>query len=290
MATRKPNGLTFASLGTKKTAAQAAAIAKKAGPRKITYWSFSLYNTYKECPLKAKFNAVDKIKEPGNEHMQRGNEVHKLCEDYVKGLITLKQLKDGAKVVKVRPWDPTDLLDELNRLRKVYANRGKLAARAMQPTVEETWAFTKDWDETVWNDWIRCWVRIKLDVGEMFEESGLGVIHVPTDWKTGRFYEEKNDEYVEQLELYALAVLLMCPNVDEVRPRLVYVDEGLVYPDPETPLAFKRSDIDMLKKLWAKRTRAMLNDTTFAPRPGNYCRRCFYRKGNAAAGGGQCKY
>lgn len=286
MATRKPNGLTFASMGTKQTAKQAA---KRAGARKITYWSFSLYNTYNECPLKAKLRAIDKIKEPGNEHMDRGNDVHKLCEDYIKGLITLKQLKDSAKTVTLRPWDPTDVLSELTRMRKVYANRNKLAAHAMQPAVEDTWAFTKDWDQTVWNDWVGCWVRIKLDVGEFFQE-GKMVIYVPTDWKTGRFYEDKNEEYIEQLELYALGALLMYPQIDEVRPRLAYVDQGLIYPDPDEPLVFTRADLEPLKKLWAKRTKAMLNDTRFAPRPGSYCRRCFHRASNKAAGGGQCKY
>src|SRR3546814_12779240 len=75
MATRKPNGVSFASLAGKKPAKKAAAKGQ------IKYWSFSLYNTHKQCPLKAKLNAVDKIKEPGNDAMQRGNDVHKLCED-----------------------------------------------------------------------------------------------------------------------------------------------------------------------------------------------------------------
>lgn len=284
MATRKPNGLTFASMSNGKRPAAA-----KAGPKRIKYWSFSLYSTYKQCPLKAKLNAIDKIKEPGNDAMQRGNDVHKLCEDFIKGTITLAKLKAGAKVVKKRPWDPMDVLPELTRLRKVYANRKQLTAKAMQPAVEDTWAFTKDWDQTVWNDWVGCWVRIKLDVGEMFEEAGR-VIYVPTDWKTGQFYDDKNEEYVEQLELYALAALLLHPQVDEVRPRLAYVDQGLIYPDPDEPLSFTRADIEPLKKLWAKRTRPMLNDTIFAPRPGQGCRYCYYRKSNKANGGGQCKY
>lgn len=286
MATRKPNGVSFATMGTGK---QTAAQAKKAGPKKIQYWSFSLYNTYKKCPLKAKLNAIDKIKEPSNEAMARGNDVHKLCEDYVKSEITLAQLKSKAKQVSKNPWDPTDWLPELTRMRKVYANRKKLQVTAMQPAVEDTWAFTSSWSETVWNDWVNCWVRIKLDVGEFQELDGL-IVYVPTDWKTGRFYENQNDEYVEQLELYALAAMLIHPHVDEVRPRLAYVDQGIIFPDPEDPLVFKRSDLESLKKLWAKRTKPMLNDTTFAPRPGDYCKYCYYRKGNAANGGGQCKY
>src|SRR3546814_5990545 len=81
-----------------------------------------------------------------------------------------------------------------------------------------------------------------------------------TDWKTGQVYDDKQEEYIEQLELYALAALLIHPHVDEVRPRLVYVDQGVVFPDPDEPLSFKRKDVDALKKLWGKRTKPMLND------------------------------
>lgn len=282
MATRKPNGVSFATLGGGKP--------KPAGPKKIPYWSFSLYSTYRECPLKAKFRAIDKIKEPGSVHMDRGNDIHKLCEDFIKGAITVKQLKDGAKLTTHKPWPISKaMVDELTRLRKIYANRNKLAANAMQPAVEDTWAFAKDWEITVYNDWKNCVLRVKLDVGEFFKE-GKKIVYVPTDWKSGRFYEEKNEEYVEQLELYALAAMVVYPHIDEVRPRLVYADIDVVYPDPDKPLVFTRDDIEPLKKLWAKRTRPMLNDTRFAPRPGNYCTRCFHRKSNAANGGGQCKY
>jgi hypothetical protein len=284
MATRKANGLTFAKMGTGKGSKPAS------GPEKVTYWSFSVYNAYKECPFTVKMSVLKKIKSPGSIHMDRGNDAHKLCEDYIKGTITLAQLKTGAKNLALKPLGALDdVLPELTRLRKLYAQRNKLAARAMQPTVEETWAFTKDWAITYVKDWNNCALRVKLDVGEFFEEKGR-IIYVPTDWKTGRFYEEKNDEYIEQLELYALAVLVVYPHVDEVRPRLVYLDEGIVFPDPKTPLAFTRDDLGPLKKLWEKRTRPLLNDTKLAPRPGNYCRRCFYRSSNAAEGGGQCKY
>lgn len=285
--TRKPNGLSFSSMGVKRAAANKAT---RGAAKKLTYWSFSVYSSYKQCPLKAKLGSIDKIREPGNAAMARGNEVHKLCEDYVKGVISLKQLKDAAKKTSYKPWDPDYALDELNRLRKVYANRNKLAAHAMQPAVEDTWAFTNEWAQTVWNDWAGCWVRIKLDVGEFFKE-GKKLIYVPTDWKTGRYYEgEKGDEYVEQLELYALGALLMYPHVDEVRPRLVYVDAEAVFPPQGEELVFTRADLPALKKLWEKRTKAMFNDTKFAPRPGQYCRFCFYRAGNAGNGGGQCKY
>jgi hypothetical protein len=37
---------------------------------------------------------------------------------------------------------------------------------------------------------------------------------------------------------------------------------------------------------WEDKTRPMLNDTIFAPKPGNACRWCHWKKSN----GGPCKF
>ena len=236
----------------------------------ITSWSFSRYSDYKLCPLKAKLNHVDKIKEPANDAMKRGAEVHDECEAYIKGKI--KKLPEAAKKFSKM----------MRKLRRQY----KKAINGM--VVEDSWAFTKDWGETVWNDWINCWVRIKLDCAEHEDETTMLI----NDWKTGKFRPEKNAEYVEQLELYALAALLLHEHIEVVKPRLVYLDVGVIFPEDnkKEKLVFTRKDIPRLQKLWAKRVKPMLSDKTFAPRPNNLCHWCFYRKSNAANGGGQCKY
>lgn len=284
--TKKANGLRFGSGPAKKTVKQAA---KSAAKRKITYWSFSLYNSYKKCPRKAKLSAVDKIKEPSNIYMERGNNIHKALEQYGKGEITKAVLKKTCAAEDLTI--SSDLMRSLDRIRAKYKKKTKLAIVGQPIAIEDTWAFTKDWDQTTWNDWLNCWLRIKLDVGE-WEEEDDRLIYYPTDWKSGRVNEENNQEYTEQLELYALGALLSYPHADEVRPRLYYVDADTVYPDEsEDYLSFTQADVPKLKKLWEKRTRPMLNDTTFAPRPGNYCRYCFYRSGNSAVHGRQlCEY
>lgn len=243
---------------------------RKIPTTQITSWSFSRYNTYQLCPLKAKLQFIDKIKEPPNPAMQRGADIHDMAEAFIKGTLTglPKELKKFAKLFR--------------RLRRQY----KKAINGM--VVEDTWAFTKDWDETTWNDWVGCWVRIKLDCAEHED----GVTMVINDWKTGKFRLEKNEEYVEQLELYALTALLLHDHIEVVKPRLVYLDYGIIYPEPGSgdELIFTRDDIPRLKELWAKRVRPMLNDKAFAPRPNNLCHWCFFRKSNQADGGGQCKY
>lgn len=239
-------------------------------PTQITAWSFSRYSCYKQCPLKAKLQFIDKIKEPPNAAMQRGADIHDLAEGYLKG-----------KVARL-PKELKEFKELFQRLRRQY----KKAISGM--VVEDTWAFTKDWDETTWNDWVHCWVRIKLDCAEHEDDETL----IISDWKTGKFREELNADYVEQLELYALAALLLYEHIEKVKPRLVYLDHGIVYPEPGSAreLIFTRKDIPKLKKLWVKRVKPMLNDKIFAPRPNNFCCWCFFRKSNATNGGGQCKF
>lgn len=236
--------------------------------KQVTSWSFSRYSTYKQCPLKLKLSAIDRIREPGNEAMARGDAIHKLAEKYIKG--------EGRSL----PPELKLFADEFKKLRAQY----KKKINGM--VVEDNWSFTKDWDETQWDDWINCWLRIKLDCAHHHDDETL----IITDWKTGKFRPEMNEEYVEQLELYALAALLLHEHIQQVKPRLAYLDLGITYPEAGAELVFTRADIPKLKKLWEKRTKAMLNDKQFAPRPNDKCRWCFYRSSNKVAGGGQCKY
>ena len=239
--------------------------------KQLTSWSFSRYSTYRQCPLKLKLSAIDKINEPPNAAMARGAAIHNLAEDYIKGKVAT--LAPELKLFKA----------EFTKLRKMF----KKTSQSM--VVEDNWAFTKDWSETAWNNWTECFVRIKLDCAHHESDTLL----VVTDWKTGKFRTEKNEEYVEQLELYALAALLLHEHIEVVRPRLAYTDLGRVYPDgqSEALLEYTRDDIPKLKKLWEKRVKAMMSDTTFAPRPNDMCKWCWYGQSKKASGGpGVCKY
>ena len=244
-------------------------MATKTSVKQITSWSFSRYSTYKTCPLKLKLGAIDRIQEPPNAAMKRGADIHMMAENYIKGKLRLlpKELKLFS--------------DEFKRLKAKY-KKGVLT----DILVEDSWAFTAKWEQTTWNDWIKCWVRIKLDCAVIIKSGGLEV----NDWKTGKFREESNDDYLEQLELYALGAFLMFPDLEEVHPKLKYLDHGITHPPEGVELIYKRSDIPKLKKAWEARVKPMLNDKIFAPKPNGLCKYCFYRKSNAADGGGQCKF
>ena len=235
--------------------------------KQIPSCSFIRYHDYKTYPLKAKLKHIDKIAEPPNDAMARGAKIHDMADDYIKGKLT--RLPAELKLFK----------DEFKKLRQKYKkDRSKMVA-------EDTWAFTSKWVETAWNDWTNCWVRIKLDCAHQEQPDVLEVI----DWKTGKFRAEMNEDYLEQLELYALGAFLAIPTLKEVRPRLKYLDVGTTYPSTEE-LVYTVKDVPKLKKAWEKRVKAMMSDKVFAPKPNNLCKWCFYRKSNAAAGGGQCKF
>ena len=240
----------------------------------IKSWSFTRYWDYKLCPRKAKLKYLDKIEEPPNDAMARGAEIGQVAEAYIKG--TVAKFADGTEYDGTKPRMPAVLekfADEFKKLRALYKKSSRYVV------VEESWAFTKVWGKTLWNDWDGCVVRIKMDAGHRD-----GKTMILRDWKTGKYRAEKREEYVEQLELYALAALLNDPFVEKVVAYLCYLDAGVTFPvagtDDEKRLTFTRADIPKLKKTWDKRTRAMLLDKSFAPRPNEKCRWCHYRKEN----------
>lgn len=239
---------------------------------KFTSWSWSRYYDYKTCPLKSRLAHIDKIREPKNDAMARGAQLHDDIRDYIKG--TTKTLKQWAFKKDVVVW-----FDVAKKAMK---------RKSLQPIIEEDWAFTKEWTQTQWNDWNGCVLRVKLDAG-IFEDDGETLI--VTDWKSGKARLEESIMYTEQLELQALAALVLYPQVTRVKPRLAYVDHGIIYPAANEPIIFTQADVKKLKATWAKRTKAMLSDTTFAPRPNDKCRWCWYGQSKKRNGGpGLCKF
>lgn len=239
----------------------------------IESWSFSRYSVYQQCPLKAKLKFIDKITEPTNDAMKRGAAIHNMAEDYIKSRVPAKM------PVELKGFDTL-----FRSMRKRY----KKSINGM--TVEDTWALTKDWDETTWNDWTHCWLRIKLDLAYT-EHKDVMIIN---DWKTGRYRPNDNDDYIEQLELYVTGGFLLFPHINTIKPRLVYLDHGMIYPEEGTTeyeeLIFTRDELPDLIKVWTKRIRPMMNDKSFAPKPNRFCTYCHFRKDNKENGGGQCRF
>lgn len=232
--------------------------------KKLQSWSYSRYNEYVTCPARAYYKFIIKLPEPKNQAMDRGISIHDKAHEYIIGK------------AKKFPRELETFRDELKWRKKLFKTPGKVI------DVEETWAFKKDWSPTTWNDWNECWLRIKVDCAHYDYNDDALIID---DWKTGRYRQEFNDKYMEQLELYALGGFLQMPQVQTIIPQLDYVDIGLIFPIEEE-LVYDRSQMTALKNKWKKKTNKMMNDTTFKPTPGAHCRYCHFRKSN----NGPCEY
>lgn len=218
--------------------------------KQITAWSFSRWSQYEECPYKAKLKFVLKLPEPsGGPAIERGIAIHKLAEDYVR----------APKAGKL----PQELA--------YFANEFKEARRG-QPLVEQELCFDSTWEPTGWFA-KNAWCRIKTDL--MFWRKDKLVM---VDHKTGK----RKESHMEQLSLYAIGAFQKFDSIDAVSAEVWYLDQG----KPNATGVFLRDQVDDLKAEWERKTKAMLNDTLIAPKPGNYCRWCHFRKEN----GGPCKF
>lgn len=214
-------------------------------------WSYSALTTYEQCPLLYKYKYIDKIKEETtNEHLVRGNAVHKAAEQYVRG--------DVSKLAPtLRKFDT-----ELKALRKEKT--------AM---VEQSWGFTKNWVETGWvaDD---TWVRVKMDCSLQLPNNTFKLI----DYKTGR---ERPEEHKDQIMLYGVAGYAKNPGVDLVIGEMWYVDSGKI-----TSYTIDRKLSEKYKKQFTGRATAMLGAKAYNPRQSHACQWCQFSKRN----GGGCKY
>jgi hypothetical protein len=231
---------------------------------KITAWSFSRWAAYEECPAKAKYKFIDKLPEPQGEALARGEALHTLCEHYLRG------------IKKTVPKDVTKISTELKDFRK----RGALP--------EAEFAFNREWQPVSWFD-RSAWCRVKADVTIpplLDDEPPTVEVH---DFKSGAKLDAKTDtvvyksEYPLQTELYSLAGLLTYQAAEQARSSLVFIDHGRTVVSEEV---FTQKDVKDLKKRWEMRTKKMLADTVFKPKPGNGCRWCNFSRSK----GGPCAY
>jgi hypothetical protein len=232
----------------------------------LSSWSYSVYTSWLRCPAAVCYDKIKRIKifEPENPAFVKGNAVHKFAEDYIAGRLPAKEpIHPGLKQVQ----------DRVTTYRKVKA------------MVEQDWAFTKEWVPTKWNDWTHCWLRIKVDVCAVTEATKKAppLVHI-TDWKSGKVYEE----HKQQRSLYALGGLQLVElgllaggNKDtKVVAEHLYTDTT-----QSATEEYSLKDLKPLKSEWLTRTKQMMADTKYEPKPGYHCRWCRFRASN----GGPCE-
>lgn len=248
----------------------------------VKSWSFSRYSDYTQCPAKFKYKHIDKLKEPGNAAMQRGNDVHLYAEAYVSGKIPPLGWQDKEP----RPAGTTKFLgmiakgflpDELKNFKEEF-----LAIREAGYGSEVSWNFNDKWEPLFQTGWSPAiWLIIKCDTHKI-----RGTHATFIDYKTGKKYPDKHDK---TLDLYALATMLRHPEVETVLAALWYLDipnDGEDHGANETTKEYSRADLPRLQEYWTREAIGMFTDTKFAPQVNSLCRFCHFRKEN----GGPCKY
>lgn len=219
----------------------------------VTAWSYSRYADYKQCPAKFKYKHLMKLPDPGSAAMNRGNEVHKAAEDFIR-----------AK---------GDITPELENVKKELE-----FLRDNMATPEENWGFRQTWEWIGRPGWFGddVWFRAKTDVRLLYEDDTL----LLGDWKTGKMYFSNE----EQIELFALAGYRRFPAVTEVDTRLWYTD--MPPDDNEIQRVYTAQELDAIQRDWDKRVVPMFKDKRFPPTPNDKCGWCPYSK----AKGGPCKF
>ena len=232
---------------------------------KITAWSFSRWQVYEKCPDQANYKFVIKVpvrQEEKGEALIRGDLIHKEAEAYANG--SLKELPLNLRLLKPE----------------------FVALRKLPGASELQMAFTQKWEPTEWfaKD---AWCRVIVD-RLVPAAKNKGTVRV-VDFKSGKLRDAKESGYSEQLELYSLAGLIAEPEAKSASPELWFTDHGkIVKPEDVSgkPILYSRADVPKLKKTWELRTKAMLNDTRFGPKPGIHCRWCDFSKAKS----GPCRF
>jgi len=175
--------------------------------------SFSSINTFHTCPKQYEHLYILKdVKSIPGEAALWGTEVHKQLEEYI---------ANGTPVT-----DPA-------AMRGVhFIHQARKSARWSEYT-EYKWGLSKDFNFTGFSD-SDCFLRGVIDFVRVGDGKALIV-----DWKTG-----KKKDNTDQMDIFALAVFYIFPEVQKIRGVYVWLKEG----EAPTMKDYLRSDLDRLKE------------------------------------------
>lgn len=216
--------------------------------------SFSTLTKFEQCKYSVFLSKVVKIPGVSGPAADRGSEIHEKLEDYVMG----KREKFPWTTIKAgQHYAP--IIDEFRKLYK--ENR-------VVPEFQLT--FTKDMQPSEW-DAPNCWLRGAIDV--LVWENDKRTKASLYDYKTGQ--DTMSAKHRSQLMLYALLLMILYPELEEVRCAAIYLDikKDLFY------TSFTRQDIDMLWPRYLDRLQQITNCENYDPNPNGFtCRWCQHAK------------
>jgi hypothetical protein len=249
-----------------------------------TTWSPSRLASYEECPRKCRLVSLDK-----------------LCPRCFKGRLSggydAPAVCDTCKA-SIEPAPPLKRGTEMHAELEVYIDGGTHVPTIRHPSIlqlvnslrergartEEDICLDAQWKPVGKFD-PKAWLRTKLDV---LEDEGSGLWSV-IDWKSGGIDKKTGEvrdspKYLDQLELYCVAVLSKYQSAKAVSSSLIFLD-ARPDKDPEVmgPVV-ERDELPGLQKKWMGRVLPLLSDEDHVPRPNGLCRFCEFSKDR----GGPC--
>jgi len=225
---------------------------------KLSAWSFSRLEYYKNCPYAAKLKYIDKHTEAdrpppprGKEHAnERGSRVHDFAEKFILGE---EEMIHELKHFKQQLQDAKDLREE---------DQSRVSP-------EEMWLFDSEWGELPADaSYEDIWIRIIADLQIWSEDrKTLKLI----DFKTGKRYRNEV-KHGRQLQLYQLSAFMKFPELEVVEAELWYLDHNLTIPQK-----FTREQGLKFFKMFNDQANYMCNDDEFKPTPSHQrCMFCAY--------------
>jgi len=200
-------------------------------------WSYSAWSSYDQCNFKYYLGYIAKAKQAKNWAMERGSEIHKMAEYFLKGEIhgVPKKLKK--------------LTTEFKGLQKA------------KPIVEKFWNADKKFREV--GDY-KGWVVLKADAALPPKKQAALVI----DHKSGKAWPD----HIKQAELSAVVTKGRYPETDGVDIEFWYIDQGEV-----VSWHFNDRILVPLKEVWTERGEQLMSTRKFLPMPSQKCQWCPFR-------------
>ena len=252
---------------------------------KLPSFSYSKYDTHSGsmgCPLKMKYKMIDYLcnmcfKGP----IGRDSKVCPHCEKPISKGVALEKGGKFAKGIEafLKTGEGYDaLLDVMeSEAARVAAYKIRTAHVENPELVKIEYGFLFTHEAYLFKG--------ALDVLILDPESGTAQV---IDWKTGSIGKRKGikagamSNYDGQLEVYAMAIMILYPWVQEVSTSLYFVgaiDIGRV--DRKT---YMRHELPKLITKWGAAAEKVMGDTKFEPRKGFWCSFCDFNKNK----GGPC--
>lgn len=221
-------------------------------------WSYSALTNFETCPKKYHAYSIAKsVKEPENENMRWGFQVHEALAKRVAFGKTLPDTMTGYE-----KWARFALT---NPSPSVIVKAEQKMAITVDRKPCDYFARTKTSPQP--------WLRSVLDVFKHNDKVGRII-----DWKTGAIprYADKLDEAKVQLSLGAVVAFLHHPTLQAIKCELVYLQEDSEQDVINRSEVVQRTDMDYIWRMATPRVMAMMDAEArqdYPPKPSGLCKK-----------------